>query len=183
MFPIVGSFGQPRPEPKLAPEDSTDIPDSQTLLELDSGRRITLQQGTRSVVVMGGTGTGKTRSVVLPMISNLIRNGLAGLMLDVKGNLRSQVRAIAAAHGRLGDIVEFGTHPGAHPTDFLAGLKDHEVSELMESLATDGIGETGNLNFYLHGGRIFYDVAPRRHGCCLRWRLHRVKSCNTKKYD
>ena len=51
------------------------------LFTFDSGRGITFEEATRSTLVMGGTGSGKTSSLVLPMCRNLIKAGFAGLII------------------------------------------------------------------------------------------------------
>ncbi|MBO4313470.1 MAG: type IV secretory system conjugative DNA transfer family protein [Desulfovibrio sp.] len=171
-YPTVGFFAQSsrqshpnnrkRKKKRWQPvpaADSTDIPESETLLEFDSGRRMTHAQGTRSTLVMGGTGSGKTASVVLPMTSNLIRAGYGGLILDVKGNLREQVRAIAASHGRLGDIVEFGSAPDANRCNFIAGMAEHEVADLMNVFATSGVETDHNIAWHQKGAKMCCDVA------------------------
>ncbi len=170
-YPTVGFFGQPSQSrsrnkqrnkkrvPVIPAADSIAIPESETLLEFDSGRRMTHAQGTRSTLVMGGTGSGKTASVILPMTSNLIRAGFGGLVLDVKGNLREQVRALAASHGRLGDIVEFGSAPDANRCNFLAGMADHEIADLMNVFAVSGVETDPNIAWHQKGAKMCVDVA------------------------
>ena len=170
-YPTVGFFGRSsrsRPHNKqhkkkrgqvIPAADSTAIPDSETLLEFDSGRRMTFAQGTRSTLVIGGTGSGKTASVVLPMASNLIRAGFGGLILDVKGNLREQVRALAASHGRLDDIVEFGSAPNANRCNFLAGMAEHEIADLMNVFAVNGVENDHNIAWHQKGAKMCIDVA------------------------
>ena len=156
-MPCVGFFAPvPYQEKQISAEPT--IADNETLYECDSGRRISLDVGTRSVLIIGGTGSGKTRSVVLPMISNLIKNNLSGTIIDVKGNLRSQVRAIAAEHNRLEDVIEFGSHPSANKTNFISELDEYEVKELMNSFALENVSHDHNAHFFLHGAKIFYDI-------------------------
>ncbi len=169
-YPTVGFFGQPSQSrsrnkqrnkkrvPVIPAADSIAIPESETLLEFDSGRRMTHAQGTRSTLVIGGTGSGKTASVILPMTSNLIRAGFGGLILDVKGNLREQVRALAASHGRLGDIVEFGSAPDANRCNFLAGMADHEIADLMNEFAVNGVERDPNVSWHQKGAKMCVDV-------------------------
>ncbi len=170
-YPTVGFFGQSSPQqsshrprkkkrrPVPVPAaDSSDISENETLLEFDSGRRMTYLQGTRSTLVIGGTGSGKTASVVLPMTSNLIRAGYGGLILDVKGNLREQVRAIAASHGRLNDIVEFGSAPDANRCNFIAGMAEHEIADLMNVFAVSGCETDHNIAWHQKGAKICCDI-------------------------
>ncbi len=130
----------------------------------DSGRGLSMEAATKGTAVLGQTGSGKTASVVLPMADELIGRGCGGVIFDVKGNVRAHMRAIAESHGRLGDVVEFGTSPTARWTDLFGGMGKHERSELISSLATLGVGqENQNMNFLMNGGRIIGDVSR-----CLR---------------
>ncbi len=47
---------------------------------------ITFDDATRNVVVFGGTGRGKTESIMLPAAARLIGTGCTGLILDAKGD-------------------------------------------------------------------------------------------------
>ncbi|MCR5564076.1 MAG: type IV secretory system conjugative DNA transfer family protein, partial [Desulfovibrio sp.] len=167
-YPTVGFFAPPlqsRPRKKkkrglvIPAADSTAIPESEILLEFDSGRRMTFAQGTRSSLIIGGTGSGKTASVVLPMTSNLIGAGYGGLILDVKGNLREQVRALASSHGRLGDIVEFGSALDANRCNFISGMAEHEIADLMNLFAVSGVETDHNIAWHQKGAKMCVDVA------------------------
>ena len=162
------------------------------LLSFDSGRTLSFAQGTRNVLVLGQTGSGKTRSAVLPCINNLLRAGFGGLILDVKGNLRGQVRALARACGRENDIIEFGSDDSACRTNLLGGLALHEIVMLMGTIAVDGIPNTENAVWAAKGGsmagevaRVLYAlsrVAPRSEfSRLLRPSLRLIHACLTDK--
>ena len=129
------------------------------LFTFDSGRGITFEEAVRSTLVMGGTGSGKTSSIVLPMCHNLIKAGFAGLIIDVKGNLGKQVRRIAKECGREGDIVEFGSSSTACKTNLLDGLRDHETASIFDILATSGVEEDRNIAWHQKGARMAQDIA------------------------
>ncbi|MCR4666887.1 MAG: TraM recognition domain-containing protein [Desulfovibrio sp.] len=136
-----------------------EVSDCDSLMKFDSERILSMVQGTRSVANVGGTGSGKTSGVMSPMVDHLIRAGYGGLILDVKGNMLSKILPIVAQHGRLDDVVEFGTSPTACRTDFLEGMAEHEVADLFSTLATCGIGKNShNMNFFMNGSRIYYNV-------------------------
>ena len=166
-FPQIGFLALERPRRKPKPKkvfplvalaDSSDIPDSDCLLRFDSGRALTFAQGARSSLVIGGTGSGKTRSVLLPAAQNLIRAGYGGFIPDYKGNLRTQIRAIAKECGRLDDIVEFGTSETANPTNILAGMKDHEIADLLNTMAIAGVQSDNNIGWHQKGVKLGCDV-------------------------
>lgn len=62
----------------------------------------------RHALCSGETGCGKTTSFMLPNISNRIKENYGMLIIDVKGNLHSHVKAIASNHNRLTDVKEIG---------------------------------------------------------------------------
>lgn len=47
---------------------------------------VSFDDATRNILVLGGTGRGKTESIMLPAASQLIEQGANGLILDVKGD-------------------------------------------------------------------------------------------------
>jgi len=62
----------------------------------------------RHSLCVGETGCGKTTSFMLPNISNRIQENYGMLIIDIKGNLHSHVKAIANQHRRLKDVKEIG---------------------------------------------------------------------------
>ena len=135
----------------------------EALFTFDSGRTISFAEGARSTLVLGNTGSGKTRSVLLPMLDSLLKAGFGGLVLDVKGNLGSQTRALARACGREDDIVEFGSGPMANATNLLAKLHDGQLLELFSALSTTGCAQDRNVTWLYKGGRIAAEVAMAMH--------------------
>ena len=81
-------------------------PEEDCLLRFDSGCGITFEDAMHHLLIMGTTGSGKTAGTVLPSLFRLLMEGHCGLEGDIKGNLRAQVRALAARCGRATDIVE-----------------------------------------------------------------------------
>lgn len=71
----------------------------------------------RHVLATGGTGCGKTLSVVLPLLESCIRHrendrAAAVFICDVKGDLTQPVREMVAQCGRQGDLVEISPESG-----------------------------------------------------------------------
>ena len=156
----------------LAPIDACNVPDghptgrspiktssNDTLFAFDSGRCFTFAEGVRSTLVLGGTGSGKTTSVILPMLEALLRRGFGGVILDVKGNLGAQTRELAKSCGRLNDVVEFGSSPDACATNLLADMKQHEIADFFQVLAVHGMERDSNISWYAKGGSLAADVA------------------------
>ena len=103
-------------EPIAVSQPHTTSPSEDALFTFDSGRTLSFADGARSIAIIGGTGSGKTTSIILPMINSLLRRGFGGVILDIKGNLGAQTRALAQECGRQDDIIEFGSAPTAQVT-------------------------------------------------------------------
>ena len=67
----------------------------------------------RHSLCIGETGCGKTTSFILSNIQNRIKKNYGMLVVDIKGNLHSQVKVIANREGRLKDVVEIGVPWGS----------------------------------------------------------------------
>ena len=129
------------------------------LFSCDSNFTIPFETGVKSVMIIGSTGSGKTASVILPMIKNCIKENMGGVILDVKGNLRAKVRAIADSYGRIDDIVEFGASETACKTNIIGAMEDYIVTDLFKTLCSYGMSRDGNGQFfYMSGAKICSDV-------------------------
>lgn len=129
------------------------------LFTFDKGHSISFTEAVRSTLIIGGTGSGKTSSLVLPMCHSLLKAGFGGLIIDVKGNMGQQVRQIARACGREADIVEFGSSSHACKTNLLEGMREHETASLFNVLATSGVAHDPNVAWHQKGARVAQDVA------------------------
>jgi hypothetical protein len=133
---------------------SSPIAPEKRLFRFDSGRSISFQEAGMHTIVSGSTGSGKTASVILPAIGRLLSAGFSGLIVDIKGNLTGQTRALASLCGREKDILEIGTGHKAHPMNLLAGLDDSQTHELIRSMtdsSQNGIKVRNESYFTLSG--------------------------------
>ena len=143
----------------LESEEITHFEKFNGLFSCDSNFTIPFETGVKSVMIIGSTGSGKTASVILPMIKNCIKENMGGVILDVKGNLRAKVRAIADSYGRIDDIVEFGASETACKTNIIGAMEDHIVTDLFKTLCSYGMSRDGNGQFfYMSGAKICSDV-------------------------
>jgi type IV secretory pathway TraG/TraD family ATPase VirD4 len=80
--------------------------------------------------VIGSTGTGKTESVLLPMLAHDIDHGKGAIVIDGKGDLEllDRIHAIVKDKGRLGDFYFFSL---AHPE------KSNTYNPLLRGNATE----------------------------------------------
>lgn len=91
--------------------------------------RISFWDATYNILVLGGTGSGKTESVMRPALAQLIEHGCPGIVLDVKGDYASMARQYP------GRAVVIGTGPGARPINLLAGMSDDRFRQFASSLS------------------------------------------------
>ena len=143
----------------LDSEEITQFKKFDGLFSFDSNFTIPFETGIKSVMIIGSTGSGKTASVVLPMIKNCIKENMGGIILDVKGNLRGKVRAIADTFGRIDDVVEFGASDTSCKTNIIGSMEDHIVADLFKTLSCYGMTKDGEGQFfYTSGAKICTDV-------------------------
>jgi len=118
----------------------------------DSDNVVTFEDARHHMLVFGTTGSGKTTGVVHPASRQLIMAGYCGLIIDVKGNMREGVRALAKNCGREDDLIEFGSDPDATALNLLSGMRMHAVRELLTSLTMQSFqGESHNKDFHILG--------------------------------
>ncbi len=67
----------------------------------------------RHSLCTGETGSGKTSSFVLPNMQNRLKDGYGILVVDFKGNMHTQVKALAHRENRLDDVIEIGVPWGS----------------------------------------------------------------------
>ncbi len=139
---------------KVKVQNSVDVTfdPKEAILTFDSGKAITRQNLPFHTLALGTTGSGKTSSVVLPMLYKILQLGMHGLIIDIKGNLSEHVRALAKTTGREKDIVEFGTSPTATPLNILEGLSASAMRNYLEQIVNNDFqGRTNNMDFHMKG--------------------------------
>ena len=143
---------------RIPPNALPPLREEDCLLRFDSGRGIAFEDAVHHVLVMGTTGGGKTAGVVLPALLRLLDGGHCGLVVDIKGNLRAQVRALAARTGREADLVEYGTGPAARPLNILRGMDRHAMYGFFETLTLQSFrGLSNNLDWHMKGVNVAAD--------------------------
>jgi len=85
-------------------------------------------------MIIGATGSGKTKSLIIPILDKFIQDGLSGLIIDIKNDFTNDIYKIAKKHGREEDIIEIGSYETAKKINLLNGLKKDEVKELFRYL-------------------------------------------------
>ena len=128
------------------------------LVEFDSHRTVTFEEGGMHTIVFGTTGAGKTTALILSILQNLIAAGFAGLLVDIKGNMTKRLRALCTYFKRYDDVVELGVGPEATRFNFLANLDNAAVYEFFDKLTFKCVGPGHNTAFYKAGVRVATDL-------------------------
>lgn len=135
--------------------ESNDIMD-QPLLKVGD-EHISIGEGCSGVFCTGATGSGKSSSVGLQVIMNLLNNGLSGLVLTVKAEEIEVWQKAAAKCGRSEDLIIFGkdhhrfnflTYESASPSG--AGLTENVVSLLLAVLGSGSENKGGSDPYWSH---------------------------------
>ncbi len=82
------------------------------------------------VLCEGATGSGKTASLVLPMLEDRIKRGHAIIFFDHKGHEHKKVKHLAQKAGRLDDVVEIGKPYGSY-INLMAELDTIRLKEMI----------------------------------------------------
>lgn len=133
------------------------------LFTFDSGKSISLPEAGHHLLILGGTGRGKTAGLVTPMFWQLVEQGLGGLVLDVKNTFGDAVRLIAADCGREKDVIEIGSLPSATPVNLLAGMSYEQIALELESMLLNGLEHTLNVDWQHKGIRLTLDCLRLLH--------------------
>jgi hypothetical protein len=105
--------------------------------------RISFGDATYGVFVVGGTGAGKTESIMRPALSELLTHGCAGLVLDVKGDYSSMCREEFSDR-----TVIVGTSEGATPVNLLAGMTADRFRQVLAGFTDEMRNSTTNSNYF-----------------------------------
>ncbi len=129
-------------------QDST----TNSIFSFDSGKSISIKDAKLHTLILGTTGTGKTASVLLPMLYGVLKANECGLIIDIKGNLREQVRYLAKKVDRHADIFEYGLSDTAIPINIIDHMNLSDYQNFLESLVENSYdGKSNNKDFRIRG--------------------------------
>lgn len=100
-------------------------------------KELLASEATKNILVTGATGSGKTTSILLPIIQNLIQHNCPGLILDIKSDLFSHIYSIADKENKLDNILFIGTYEFCQNINILASIKNvNQLKNVLNSIKT-----------------------------------------------
>lgn len=116
----------------------------------DNKKQLLASEGTKNILVTGATGSGKTTSVLLPMINSLIQHNCPGLILDIKSDLFSHIYTIADKENKLDNILFIGTYEFCQNINILASIKNvNQLRNVLNSIKTTN--DDNNSHWWQNG--------------------------------
>ena len=119
----------------------------------------TFENASMNTIIIGATGTGKTKTILLPILDGLLKHNLPGLIIDIKNDFTNDVKSLAKIHGREKDIIEIGSYDSSENINLLNGLTREEVINLFHSVLSKEFENNSNNNYWFEQGfSIFEDI-------------------------
>lgn len=134
---------------------------------------LSMDDAHQNILVLGGTGSGKTYSTLIPIISQTLDNIKAGATLDAngkkitqavfstcgKGVLWQDVQALAARKDMQCRII--GCKEGQFGVDLFGGLEPHIVSSTLNSIMSQVSGNRSSDPFWMEMACQIINAATR----------------------
>lgn len=86
-----------------------------------------------NAICYGKTGSGKTSGYILPNVENRMKLGHGLLVYDFKGNMHTQIKAIASKQNKLEDIIEIGK-PWGEKINIIKNLSDKQLKIIFSNI-------------------------------------------------
>lgn len=91
-------------------------------------------------VCIGQTGCGKTSSFILPNVKKRLKDGHGLFIIDYKGSLNQQIKALALEENRIEDVIEVGVAWGKN-INMIANTSKKLFLDTIENLDDENSGE------------------------------------------
>lgn len=87
---------------------------------------------TKNLFVTGSVGTGKTKSVLLPIFENLMEDNVCGIFFDAKGLIKNDILEIVHRKNRDDDLIFVGVGDNCKKINLLYNLSANEVIDFFK---------------------------------------------------
>jgi len=122
---------------------------------------LTFENALMNTIIIGATGTGKTKAVLLPILEGVLKNNLPGLIIDIKNDFTNDIRKLAKLYNREKDLIEIGSYETATDINLINGLSREEVINLFHSILSKQFSDkdtSGGNYWFEQGFSIFEDI-------------------------
>lgn len=113
-------------------KQENDYIDEETLFDLSNP--YTLKNLSMNTLVLGGTGSGKTSSVIIPFINSMVKENLPSLIIDVKNNFVDHIYKIEKLNQKESRVIEIGSFNTAQNINLLNGLNREIVKRILKDI-------------------------------------------------
>lgn len=120
-----------------------------------NGLKLNTDNFDKNTIIFGATGSGKTKSILLPILDYLIQEDIPGLVVDVKNNFTDNLYMISEKYNK-NNILEIGNHKTADNINIINGLSLESLITAIRSLNVSGLKED---YWFENGISIFQDIS------------------------
>lgn len=106
---------------------------------------------TKNLFVTGSVGTGKTKSVLLPIFENLLEDNACGLFFDAKGLIKNDILEIVYRKNRIDDLIFIGIDDNYKKMNLLYNLSAKEVINFFKRKFSFAFQERRNAIWFNWG--------------------------------
>jgi hypothetical protein len=116
----------------------------------DAPIKLSLADLGQHLFVAGGTGEGKTRGVLLPLMAQILdvraqmRQQISIFATDGKGVLHGDINRLAQQKGQGADVKVIGMADGEYGVDLLDGVDPQTVADILRSVMRQSSGSSGS---------------------------------------
>lgn len=160
--------------------------------------RYTLQDMGQHTLILGGTGEGKTRSIIVPVVKQILAirkqkmdagesRAISIYGTDGKAVLWRDIKQAAIDVGQGDDVRVIGCRPdhGEYGVDLLDGVEPQLVADIIRSVARQTKGDQGGDSFWPDmASEVLRNCSViARAAECTRWGLVMANSTNERLYS
>lgn len=100
---------------------------------------INFETATKNIMIFGGTGSGKTSSIMLPAFFNFAFNNCPGLILDIKGGFSQFALMIneQSKNRYENQCLLLGTSIKSEPFNIIAGIEPYKLREFLSEVISN----------------------------------------------
>lgn len=97
--------------------------------------QINFDTATRNILILGGTGSGKTSAICYPALFNLARNNCPGLILDIKGGYTNFAQLL---NTRIENkTIILGVQEHCTPINLITGITPYKLKEFLQEAISE----------------------------------------------